>query len=179
MKLFHYIKTLYLKESIFLYVANNLPRLRISDKVRWLLYKYGGINISGPSRIFGPLIIRPIGSARNIYIGSGTFINTETRFGASNSEIHIGRNVMIGPRVMFETFNHDIMYDSLKGRGGKAEKIVIEDEVWIAAGAIILPGVKIGKGAVVAAGAVVNKNVKPFTLVGGVPAKLLREDTRS
>ena len=59
-------------------------------------------------------------------------------------------------------------------RRHKAKPVVIEDDVWIAAGAIVLPGIKIGAGSVVAAGAVVTHNVEPNTLVAGVPAKLIR-----
>jgi len=60
------------------------------------------------------------------------------------------------------------------GRGGKTQPIVVEDEVWIGAGAIITQGVTIGRGSVVAAGAVVTADVEAQTLVGGVPARLIR-----
>ena len=53
--------------------------------------------------------------------------------------------------------------------------IIIEDDVWIGAGAVILPGIKIGKGVVIASNAVVNKDVAPYTIVGGIPAKLIKE----
>jgi acetyltransferase-like isoleucine patch superfamily enzyme len=59
-------------------------------------------------------------------------------------------------------------------QGITAEGIVIEDDVWLGAGAIITDGVKVGRGAVVAAGAVVTKDVAPYTVVGGVPAKPLK-----
>ena len=52
--------------------------------------------------------------------------------------------------------------------------IFIEDDVWIGAGSIILPGLKIGKGAIIAAGSVVNKNVPKFSIVGGIPAKIIK-----
>jgi acetyltransferase-like isoleucine patch superfamily enzyme len=60
-------------------------------------------------------------------------------------------------------------------QGITAEGIVIEDDVWIGAGAVVTDGVRIGKGAVVAAGAVVNGDVEPHTVVGGVPAKLIKK----
>ena len=65
----------------------------------------------------------------------------------------------------------DIHY---KIEGITAEGIVIEDDVWLGAGAIITDGVRVGKGAVVAAGAVVTKDVAPHTVVGGIPAKVIK-----
>jgi maltose O-acetyltransferase len=55
------------------------------------------------------------------------------------------------------------------------EPVIIEDDVWIGARVIILPGVKIGKGSIVGAGAVVTKDVEPYSIVAGVPAKLIRK----
>lgn len=61
------------------------------------------------------------------------------------------------------------------GSGHDCEPVVIEDEGWVGANAVVLPGVRIGRGAVVAAGAVVTKDVAPYTIVGGVPARMIRE----
>ena len=108
-------------------------------------------------------------------IEKGSFINTEVRFGVPKDKVVIGENVQIGPRVMFETMNHDLQYESGQGRGGWTKPIVIEDEVWIGAGSIITQGVTVGRGAVVAAGTVLTKNVGANTIVGGVPAKLIRK----
>lgn len=87
----------------------------------------------------------------------------------------IGRNVQIGPNVSFETVSHGLKFDPGKGRGDIVRPIVVEDEVWIAAGAIITGGVTIGRGAVVAAGAVVSRDVAPGAVVGGVPARELKK----
>ena len=76
---------------------------------------------------------------------------------------------------MFETVNHGLRYIPGKGRGGWTKSIIIEDEVWIEGGEIITQGVTIGRGSVVAAGAVVTKNIEPNTIVGGVPAKFIRK----
>ncbi len=164
-----------MREFIFLTLANNLPRLRIFDKVRFIVYRMAGLSIKGGCTIWGPLIIRPIGGAKNIEIGKGSFINTEIRFGVPKDKVVIGANVQVGPRVMFETVNHGLRYIPGKGRGGWTKSIIIEDEVWIEGGEIITQGVTIGRGSVVAAGAVVTKNIEPNTIVGGVPAKFIRK----
>jgi maltose O-acetyltransferase len=162
------------REFLFLTIANALPRLRACDSVRHILCRWAGMRISGKCLIWGPLVIRPIGGARNIEIGEGSFLNSYTRFGVPCEKVRIGRNVQIGPFVSFETVSHGLEYVPGKGRGDSFAPIHVEDEVWIGAGAIITPGVTIGRGAVVAAGAIVNADVAPRTLVGGVPAKLIK-----
>lgn len=164
-----------MRELLFLTLANHLPRMRIFDRGRFLVLRMAGLKIRGPCTIWGPLTIRPIGSARNIEIGRGSFLNTDVRFGAPKDPVRIGDNVLIGPRVMFETASHGLTFVPGKGRDEWTKPIVVEDEVWIGAGAIVTQGVTIGRGAVVAAGAVVTRNVAPQTLVGGVPARLIRE----
>ena len=90
----------------------------------------------------------------------------------------IGNNVMMGQDCLLYTRNHDFsdvekpMID--QGFSSK-EIIIIEDDVWIGARVIILPGVKIGKGSIIGAGAVVTKDVDPYSMVGGVPAKLIKK----
>jgi maltose O-acetyltransferase len=131
------------------------------------------MDIQGPCLIWGPLSIRPIGGARHIAIGAGTFVNTEVRFGGAQGGISIGRDVHVGPRVSFETVSHGLLYEP-GGRGYTSQPIVVEDEVWIGAGAIVLQGVTIGRGAVISAGAVVKDDVPAGTVAGGVPARVLR-----
>lgn len=125
--------------------------------------------------IWEGLTIRPIGGAANIEIGRGTFVNTGVRFGVPIDKVTIGEDVQIGPRVMFETASHGLEYVPGVGRGTSTKPIVVEDQVWIGGGAIIGQGVTIGRGAVVAAGAVVVENVAAQTVVGGVPARLIRQ----
>lgn len=163
-----------MREFIFLTLANHLPRLDYFDNFRPIFMKLAGMKIEGKCTLWGPFTIRPIGGVKNIQIGAGTFINSDCRFGVPKEKVTFGKNVQVGPRVMFETVNHGLIFETGKGRGSWSLPITIEDEVWIGAGAIITQGVVIGKGAVIAAGALINKDVKPYTIVGGVPGKLIR-----
>ncbi len=79
-----------------------------------------------------------------------------------------------GHECPFETVSHGLTHKGSQGRGFTTEPIIVKDEVWIGSSAVILQGVTIGRGAVVAAGAVVNRDMPPRTLVGGVPARVLR-----
>ena len=103
-------------------------------------------------------------------IGSNSRING-CHISASKKVI-IGKNVRIGQYVLI--MDNDFHHVSDHFSNGKKLPIIIEDDVWIAAKATVLKGVRIGKGAVVAAGAVVTKDVEPYTLVAGVPAKPIR-----
>lgn len=109
-------------------------------------------------------------------IGNWVSVNTNVQIGAADSgEIIIGNDVLIGPNVVIRASNH--VYDRvdipIREQGHSGGKIVIEDDVWIAANAVVLPDVVIGKVAVVAAGAVVTSDVPPYQIVGGVPSKII------
>lgn len=110
---------------------------------------------------------------RHTFIGQHSYLN----FGCTildNNEVYIGDRVMIGPSVQIYTPNHALL-PAERIRGIEvAQKIVIEDQVWVGGGAIILPGVHIGRGAVVGAGAVVTKDVVADTVVAGNPARVIR-----
>lgn len=92
---------------------------------------------------------------------------------ADEGEIHIGKNVAIGPGTVIRAANHrfDRRDRPIMLQGHERGAVTIEEDVWIGANCVILPGVNIGKGAVVGAGAVVTRSVAPFTVVGGVPAR--------
>lgn len=87
--------------------------------------------------------------------------------------IYIGRNVLIGPNVVFRASNHAFKRRDtiIRQQGHKPGRIIVGDDVWIGANAVILPNVDVGMGAVIGAGSVVNKEVASYTIVGGVPAK--------
>ena len=90
--------------------------------------------------------------------------------------IEIGSDVMMGPRVnlMAENHNYEHTDVTMKSQGVTRTFIRIEDDCWLGAGCTVLAGVTIGKGSIIAAGAVVTKNVAPYSVVGGVPATLIK-----
>jgi len=107
----------------------------------------------------------------NITIGNNCYFNYGVKI-LDSFEVVIGDNVFIAPNVVISPVTHPIEAKNRRNLIGK--KIIIENNVWIGASAIILPGVKIGQGAVIAAGSVVKNDVKPNTVVGGIPAKFIK-----
>lgn len=95
--------------------------------------------------------------------------------GADHGEIHIGRYVAIGPGTVIRAANHCFANPGLPImlQGHSPGKIVIGEDVWIGANCVLTPDISIGRGAIIGAGAVVTKNVEPFAIVGGVPAKVI------
>jgi acetyltransferase-like isoleucine patch superfamily enzyme len=93
--------------------------------------------------------------------------------------VDIGTATMVGPGVTILSVNHDFSHSKDAKVTQRKRAVKIGREVWIAGGAIILPGVKVGDYAVVAAGAVVTRDVPPNTIVAGVPAKHVRERFRT
>jgi acetyltransferase-like isoleucine patch superfamily enzyme len=108
---------------------------------------------------------------KHIKIGKNVFINHACSF-LDLGGIRIEDDVLIGPRVNLITENHPV--DPTKRKYLDLKSILIKRNAWIGAGATILPGVTVGENSIVAAGAVVNKDVPDNTIVGGVPSKLLR-----
>ncbi|MFI5205619.1 MAG: acyltransferase, partial [Candidatus Paceibacterales bacterium] len=136
--------------------------------VRKLFYQLDGIKIGKGSHIhMGTQFFQ----VDNIVIGDDTLVG-QNAFLDGRDKLQIGDHVDIASEVMIYNSEHDINSESFEAITASVE---IEDYVFIGPRAIILPGVKIGKGAVVAAGAVVTKDVPEFTIVGGVPAVKIGE----
>lgn len=120
---------------------------------------------------------------RKTKFGRWVFVNHDTVF-STPMGITVGDYVMIGPKCLFASVHHSFSDAQIPMifQPVAMHEIVIEDDVWIGANVTILGGVRVGRGAVVAAGAVVNKDVPPYAIVGGVPAKLIKyrfpEDVR-
>lgn len=111
-----------------------------------------------------------IGKGAVLRIGNGTYINRNTVIVAKKS-IEIGRNCKIAwDVVIMDSDLHPISEEDMEEK-----PIIIEDDVWIGCRCILLKGIRIGRGAVIAAGAVVTKDVPPSTVAGGVPARIIHD----
>ncbi len=119
-------------------------------------------------------------SYETISIGSDVYIGPGARFCSTESSIDIGSKVMFGPGVTIMGGDHNTgevgryMYDVKEKRRKDDLPVVIESDCWIAANVTILKGVSIGRGSIVAAGAVVTKSMPPYSVIGGVPARVIR-----
>jgi maltose O-acetyltransferase len=111
--------------------------------------------------------------SNQVSIGDGSFVNAGCQF-EGFGRIDIGRNVFLGPQVMILTSTHEIDEDGQVARIPVARPVRIGDRCWLGARATILPGVTIGEGTIIGAGAVVTKDCKPGAVYVGVPARQLR-----
>ncbi|WP_459186833.1 acyltransferase [Parabacteroides sp. APC149_11_2_Y6] len=114
------------------------------------------------------------GTGTGIKIGSNSGLGIRCKV---RGPLEIGNDVMMGPDVIIFTSNHETSRTDIPMRGQGStvpQKVIIHDDVWIGARVIILPGVTVGKGAILAAGAIVSKDVPEYSIVGGVPAKVLK-----
>lgn len=166
-------------KSIMIFISLFLEKL--SAGTRTLLGKIHRSRFASYGKEFS---FDPYGiySYENISVGNKVNLGYRPIIVASRSKIVIGSHVMLGPEVTIRGGNHRI---DIIGRNmidvRDDEKlpendpgVTIEDDVWIGTRAVILAGVTVGRGAVVAAGAVVTKSVPPYAIVGGNPAKIIR-----
>lgn len=110
----------------------------------------------------------------NISVGDNFFANYNCTI-LDTAKVKIGNNVMLGPAVNLLTPTHPLHHQWRNTGLEYSRPITIEDNVWIGGGVTVVGGVTIGQGAVIAAGATVTKDVPPMTIVGGTPAKVIRE----
>lgn len=139
------------------------------DEIRVLFEKITERKIEKSTTILPPF---QTDFGKNIILGKDVFINTGCTF-MDRGGIEIGDGAFIGPDVKLITINHDI--NPQKRYITYCKPIKIHKNVWIGAGAVILPGVTIGEGSIIGAGAVVTKDVEAMTIVGGIPAKAIKK----
>lgn len=142
----------------------------VPSRVRLIAYRAIGFDVPLRGRIAPGVIFR----TRDVSIGTGSTINYRCLFD-NRGGVHIGRRVGVGADVAFITSDHDSSNPRCRAGTGALAPIRIEDGAWIGSRATLLPGVTIGAGAIVAAGAVVNRDVPAHTLFGGVPARKIRD----
>ncbi len=130
------------------------------------LGKYAMIECTG--------VLRNVGSS--LKIGNNVGINHYCFIGV-RGDIEIGDNVIFGPRVNIFSENHifDDLDIPIKNQGVKKDKTTIGSDVWIGANVSIMSGVTVGNGCIIAAGAVVTEDIEPYSIVGGVPAKVIKQ----
>ncbi len=139
------------------------------EEIRGLFSQIIGKPVDDTFTLFPPFYTD---CGKNIRVGKHVFINMGCKF-QDQGGIDIGDGVLIGHNVVLATLNHNL--DPNRRGDMIPAAIHIGKNVWIGSNATLLPGVHIGDGAVVAAGAVVCRDVPPNTVVGGVPAKILKE----
>jgi serine acetyltransferase len=145
------------------------------NRLRTNLWRAAKVRIGERSLLMGDVILSGEGDWPSLFsVGYDTFITGPLRINLGGS-VHIGNNVNIGHDCLFLTVDHEIGPPWRRAGWSTNRAIVVEDGAWIASRVTILPGVTVGQGAVVAAGAVVASHVAPHTMVGGVPAKVLRK----
>jgi len=143
---------------------------------RWIrrayLSAYLGNLGTGTSVHMGTRIL----NGRKVHLGLRNVINFDCLLDGRIYEVHTGADVSIGPEATILTLGHDPQSADFCNRGGP---VVIGDRVWICYRAVILPGVTIGEGAVIGAGSVVTRNVDPYTIMAGAPARKVGDRARS
>lgn len=151
--------------------AQELATVSVRDqqRVHALMTRILGKPMPESTTLLPPLYID---YGKPVTIGERCFIQQCCTF-FGRGGITIGNDVFIGPKVNLITINHDPNPDNRSATCGRP--VVIEDKVWIGINATILPGVRIGYGAIVGAGSVVTRDVPPMTIVAGNPARIIKQ----
>ena len=168
----------YLALLFYLLLLKHLPatsgRFKFLRFIRIIRSQCGGIILDSAGHNINIEKGADFGTGQGITIGNGSGIGRDCQI---RGPLQIGDNVMMGPEVVIFTTNHvTSRTDIPMGRQGLTppKKVIIGNDVWIGQRVMIMPGVHVGDGAVLAAGAVVTKDVPPYTIVAGVPAKVVK-----
>ena len=132
------------------------------------------ISVGFRTQIEADVWIKIVTNKAKVTIGDFSFIGRGVEIDVSE-EVSIGNHVLIAPGVFITDHSHNIEENKLIfSQGCKFSAVIIEDDVWLGVKSVVLPGVLIGRGAVIGAGAIVTHNVPKNAIVAGVPAKILR-----
>ncbi|HBU07235.1 MAG TPA: N-acetyltransferase [Candidatus Magasanikbacteria bacterium] len=172
--------------SILYFIYKKIGKIRVffwkmlGLKIGKNAYFGKGIKIADPKRVVigDNVIITDFtiihGAKMGTFIGNNVQINRNSWFGG-DGKIEIRDYVQMGPNCSIFSSNHNTRKNDLIFNQSSVDKpVLIEEGVWLGVNVVVLPGVIIGKGAVIGAGSVVTKNVEPYSIVGGVPAKFIK-----
>lgn len=162
-----FIKWFFLwKDSVEWFFLNSIISSFPSQTVRIIVLRIMGARIPMSAAVYSGIEYR---NPKGLIVGEGTALGHRAILDARMG-LNIGKSVCFGTEVMIWTLHHDYNDIDFKAIGGEVN---IGDFVWLGSRCILLPGISIGKGAVIAAGAVVTKDVPDFAVVGGIPAKVI------
>ncbi len=148
---------------------DSLSELAIENAMAIRLMELGkGIPISSTARFANP---------QNIKIGDRSNINRYcVLLAGEKSRILIGKDCLTGPGVKIVASKYDVKgREPIRSYPGYEKDIIIEDDVWLGANVVVLPGVTLGKGSIIGAGSVVTKDTEPYAIYAGIPAKKIKE----
>lgn len=154
-----------------------LPRDSLSNCIKTFFLRLAGAKIEKRVVYYPGVWIMP---GRNLIVGN----DVDFAFGViitTNGGVSIGDRTLVGYRTQILSTNHNVPtgHGKIFSAGHEKKPVNIGSDVWIGANCIILPGVTIGEGAVIAAGSVVTKNVAPYTYAAGVPARMIKVRQKS
>jgi maltose O-acetyltransferase len=159
---------------LLIYLLTSLIPRYAGGRLRTRIIRAAGVQVGRGTVMMGTPLMYGVGDiCRRIHIGENVMINIGCVFDL-NAPISIGNHAAIGHEVMLLTSSHHIGNQIHRAGPLTTAPVIIENGTWIGARSVVLPGVTVGAGSVVASGAIVTRNVPPNTLVGGVPARVLR-----
>lgn len=160
-------------QEIFQHIVCNSPSGKFFSRLRWFFFRN---KLGSCLSLFSSATGLVISSPKNVSMGKNVSFNTNVILGAGVSgKIIIGNNCIFGPYVVIRAEDHcfSSLEKPIRDQGHNPGKIIIEDDCWICAHVTITRNVKIGKGSVVGANSVVTKNIPPYSVAAGNPAKVI------
>ena len=150
-----------------------LPRYRTLNFIKALFLRLNGASIGKRCTFYPGVWIAP---GKNLFLGDDVDLAMGVLITTSGG-VEIGDRTLIGYRAQIISANHSVLKGrgNIFGSGHDKAKVSIGKDVWVGGNSMILPGITIGDGAIIAGGSVVTKDVSPYTIVGGIPATIIKE----